>query len=172
MKRSLSVGICSLLCFAGAAVAQTRGFFLTKNAVQGNAAIQECQKTPGYHMASLWEIYSLSGLKYQPTLGFTFTDSGSGPPSGGEATGWVRTGMAADGLPQLQAGTASCTGWTSNASSQRGSAVYLNPHWDDLIYPASATTNTLPQVLPWKTAVSGGWAPQCNSSQKVWCVQD
>jgi hypothetical protein len=148
-----------------------RKYFLTKTQVQGNQALQACLAVPGYHMASLWEIYNVSTLQYDTTNGLTSGDSGSGPPtmtnSGAVAHGWVRTGaMTAVPNEQGDEGTASCNGWTSNSSSVTGSAVTLHRLWS----PNAAYNQG--NIGPWGFE-NRYYAPfACSSSQYVWCVQD
>ena len=56
-----------------------RQYYLTKTTHNGTAALSACQKD--YHMASLWEIFDPSALKYNTSLGYTKDDSGQGPPT-------------------------------------------------------------------------------------------
>jgi hypothetical protein len=65
-----------------------RKFYLTQTRHVGNEVLAVC--AAGYHMASLWEIFDPSNLRYDTQLGFTLEDSGFGPPS--FEGGWIRTG--------------------------------------------------------------------------------
>ena len=88
--------------FKSADAAELRRFYLTKATFDGGTALEACNN--GYHMASLWEIYDFSNLRYERTLGLTNTDSGFGPPTA--FTGWVRTGYS--GNPSGSAGLSNC----------------------------------------------------------------
>lgn len=128
-----------------------RSFYLTSSAnYNGSQALSAC--AAGYHMASLWEIFDTSNLKYDTSLGSTKPDSGSGPPSG--ASGWIRTGNF-EGSGNFP-GLANCSAWTSTVGS--GTTVELPDRWDPTF---------LSQVTPWQ--------PQlvfCYEGQRVWCMQD
>ena len=107
----------------------------------------------GYHFASLWEILDPSNLKYNTTLGsMGREDSGQGPPS--YLSAWVRTGWEVSTFSTV--GMGNCNLWTSKASGDYGTSVYLPRNW---------TTATGPHV--WVTN-SGS----CNATLKVWCVAD
>lgn len=67
---------------------QPRRFYVTQDAFRGEHALNAC--TAGFHMASLWEIFDVTTLKYDTQLGRTLPDSGEGPPAG--QRGWIRTG--------------------------------------------------------------------------------
>ena len=69
------------------AAAKARKFYLTQNTFTGSQALTACADR--YHMASLWEIFEVSTLRYDSENGLTLDDSGSGPPV---AAGWARTG--------------------------------------------------------------------------------
>jgi hypothetical protein len=107
-------------------------------------------------MASLWEIFDTSNLRYNTELGFTRDDSGFGPPAGFDAFGWVRTGNVAN--PAGSAGISNCNAWTSKSISDFGTGVYLDAFWD---FP------DVKKISPWLTG-----APSCFSQLRVWCVQD
>jgi hypothetical protein len=128
-----------------------RKFYLTRNTNDGAQASVAC--TPGYHMASLWEIHDPSNLRYNTELGLIQADSGVGPPTG--VLGWIRTGGSSvnAGFP----GFANCSTWTSDSNAERGTLVKLSSEW----------LSTANYVDPW----TSGLAP-CNSTQQVWCVQD
>jgi hypothetical protein len=69
-----------------------RKFYLTQDKFNGSEALTACAE--GYHMASLWDIFDISNLNYDTTLGLTYDDSGSAPPSD---NGWIRTGVPSNG---------------------------------------------------------------------------
>jgi hypothetical protein len=112
-----------------------------------------CQ--PGYHFASVWEILDTSGLKYNTTLGSTRADSGHGPPSGVPLAGWVRTGNYSSGDPRP--GEGNCHNWSSSSVSDSGTIAALPPTWD----------TGSQDLLGW----NGGTEP-CDSTIRVWCVED
>lgn len=128
-----------------------RSFYLTTTTVLGNAATTAC--AAGFHMASLWEIHDVSTLQYDTSLGFTATDSGSGPPA--SIAGWIRTGVPS--FSNTVPGNANCTSWTSNSAAQNGTRVNLQPQW------ALAAEF----VTPWDATVQA-----CGTTSRVWCVED
>jgi hypothetical protein len=141
-----------LAAFASApAAAGAKKYFLTIDGFAGNAALGACGK--GYHMATLWEIYDVTQLKYDAKRGQLRADSGSGPPA--ELGGWVRTGGAESAADNV--GVANCFGWISNVAEDYGSAVELDGNWE------APATNASP------------WAPftaTCDSTLPVWCKQN
>ena len=129
-----------------------RRFYLTKHSVDGSGALQAC--VPGFHMASLWEIYDVSNVRYDRVLGFTLTDSGFGPPAG--AFGWVRTGTHPD---VSTTGIANCNVWTSNNPGFEGTLIELPIDWEniDLGNPIGS----------WHAGTG-----DCAAEAQVWCVQN
>ncbi|HEY2970989.1 MAG TPA: hypothetical protein VGJ48_00625 [Pyrinomonadaceae bacterium] len=132
-----------------------RKFYLTKTVHDGNEVLTAC--ATGYHMASLWEIFEPSDLRYNTELGFTQEDSGSGPPTGG-LSGWIRTGHRADN--SVGPGHANCQAWTSDNANglERGTNVSLTSLWD---------LSNVTHVSPWLAGMD-----PCNFAFRVWCVQD
>jgi hypothetical protein len=137
-----------------ATAACERKFYLTKNLFDGAHILNACAK--GYHTASLWEIFNVTDLRYDTTLGSGGDDSGSGPPSGGP--GWIRTGYT-DSLSSTFPGEANCFAWTSNSASDNGTLVYLDPYW---IYRQYS-----PPQDPWVADIE-----PCSEVHLVWCAQD
>jgi hypothetical protein len=89
MKKIVSFWIVFLLSIVSAEAAQQqRSFYLTQTLFTGAQALTACAK--GYHMASLWEIFDVSNLKYNKTLGFSFTFSHSGSGPAGGIREWIR----------------------------------------------------------------------------------
>jgi hypothetical protein len=127
-----------------------RRFYLTEDGFQVNEALTACDK--GFHMASLWEIFDTSNLKYDTQRGLTKDDSGSGPPF---STGWIRTGNESSN--SASAGVGNCLNWISNAAGDNGTAVNLNGDW-------GSTTGRLTD--PWLATRAA-----CNNVLHVWCVQ-
>ena len=132
---------------------KARRYYLTKDVFQGDQALTACER--GFHMASLWEIFNLSLLRYDTDRGTTAFDSGLGPPNFG---GWVRTGHFQHDTDL--AGQASCDAWTTNSEFDNGSVVGPTPVWG---------VNALSHgnISPWLGNVIG-----CNFSLPVWCVED
>ncbi|MCI0417022.1 hypothetical protein L0222_29995 [bacterium] len=131
-----------------------RKFYLTKDTFTGAQALTACAS--GYHMASLWEIFDPSNLRYNKILGLTNVDSGSGPPSA--EVGWIRTGFNFSDVSTLP-GRANCAVWSSDSSLDNGTIVALQPDWQ---FPSDAPVN------PWGSA-----AAPCNITIfHVWCVQN
>lgn len=128
-----------------------RLFYMTQLGYDGSEASTACEA--GYHMASFWEIVDPSNLKYNTALGFGYPDSGSGPPS--EHYGWVRTGSVND--TSNVSGKANCDGWSSDASSHRGTLVSLpgpwTAGWEDLSIWLAATSD-------------------CQWEHPTWCIED
>ena len=127
-------------------------FYLTPEVVTGAGALTACQ--PGYHMASLWEIFNPSVLVYDNRFGFMSDDSGAGPPT--TADGWVRTGYDASVLSSP--GIGNCNLWTASDGVAFGSSASLSQAW--ATDPPNATH-------PWKAG-----ANPCNSPRRVWCISD
>jgi hypothetical protein len=128
-----------------------RLFYLTTTLHDGNAPITAC--AAGYHMASMWEIHDLAALKYNTSLGYSATDSGSGAPA--SIAGWIRTGVPS--FTNTVPGNANCNSWASDDPSHNGTRVNLQPQW------ASAGEFT----SPWDATVQA-----CSATSRVWCVQD
>jgi hypothetical protein len=137
-----------------------RQFYLSVLPYQANAARTACES--GYHMASIWEIADPSALIYNPTLGRTGTDSGSGPPSqlsgfgySFPARGWVRTGYSysVSDIP----GQANCGTWLSNNEFYWGTSANLPSNW----------TGGEVDIGLWNIEVS-----TCDTSMRVWCIED
>jgi hypothetical protein len=128
-------------------------YYLTASAsYDGDDAPGACAK--GYHMASLWEIWDTSNLRYNTQLGYQYPDGdcGQGPPT--DVLGWVRTGADASTSNQGP-GRANCSAYTSTTVIS-GTVVALPDDW-------SAPDSTM-----------GVWVAgtaSCASSQRVWCVR-
>jgi hypothetical protein len=104
-------------------------------------------------MASFWEIADPSNLKYNTVLGYSSSDSGSGPSS--ELYGWVRTGSVND--TSSVSGQANCDGWSSDASNHHGTLVSLPVYW----------TAGWEDLGVWDAATS--W---CVFEHPTWCIED
>jgi hypothetical protein len=128
-----------------------RKFYLTQTLDNGSQALSAC--AAGYHMASLWEIFDPSNLKYDTTLGVTQADSGSGPPSKETtASGWIRT-VRRRRLAPLQALPTAMPG-RSVLTRDWGSTAWFSNRWDSL--PPRLATD----------------AADCGTTLFVWCIQD
>jgi hypothetical protein len=129
-----------------------RKFYLTKDGFTGAQALTACAK--GYHMASLYEIFDVSNLRYNTILGLTVDDSGSGPPT--SDFGWIRTGQSrsASSIP----GIGNCFAWSSDLSTAEGTAVQLRFTFD---FQSDDVVN------PWNSD-----AGPCHATVRVWCVQN
>ncbi len=134
-----------------------RKYYLTSSQKTGGQALTAC--AAGYHMASLWEIYSPSSLLYDTSLGAAYSDSGSGPP---QDYGWIRTGAAFPGFNDHDAGQASCNVWTSSSTGVTGTLVGLMQFWD----PVSPSVYHN-YINPWQSTEQ-----PCNYTYRVWCVQN
>ena len=133
-----------------------RSYYLTRTEHPGDSALTAC--VAGFHMASLWEIFDTTNLRYDTTLGFTTADSGSGPPTA--SGGWIRTGSTANADLSLPPGFPNCNAWTSGTTGDAGSAVILSPNWQPLsggLFPTS----------PWSPVHN-----LCSVPIRVWCVED
>lgn len=152
MKKIISFWFIFLLAIVSAEAAKgPRKYYLSQERVTGSHALTAC--ADGFHMASLWEIFQTTLLKYDTARGLTFDDSGSGPP---EAFGWIRTGYFSQ-VQTSNPGQDNCLTWTSSANSDNGTATRPNIFWNG---PATTTS-------PWDSGV----AP-CNALLEVWCVED
>lgn len=125
-----------------------RQYYLTQSQQTGKYADEACAS--GYHMASLWEILDVSNLVYDTALGFQHDpgDVGEGPPT--DEQGWVRTGD----MPNI---VNNCAVWSSEFDGYYGAVVYLPSNWSS---PGSTV---------------GVWLAEtetCDTSQRVWCVED
>jgi hypothetical protein len=154
MKKIICFVMLFLLSIVSVEAAKVRSFYLTKASFNGAQALTACAS--GYHMASLWEIFDTSNIKYDTALGLIKDDSGSGPPS--FSFGWIRTGfVSANALP----GRANCSAWTSYQSSDAGTLVGLVLDWvppsGGLLYP----------ITPWTALTT-----LCNQQFPVWCMED
>ena len=105
-------------------------------------------------MASMWEIFDLSNLRYDTALGVTSADSGFGPPNLEVGQGWIRTGGIANS--NAISGIANCNAWTEADAMVNGSYALLPDVWG----------SDGPRISPW---ISG--ASVCSLPRKVWCVQ-
>jgi len=137
-----------------------RQFYLTKSTFQAGEARTVC--TNGYHFASIWEIADPSALKYNTDLGRTGPDSGGGPPTqiwlfgtSTTARGWVRTGYSTWSSDTV--GQANCSAWGTSDGLAWGTAANLPSNW----------TGGEQDIGVWNTEVR-----TCNTSLRVWCVQD
>lgn len=153
MKKIACFLIILLIGLAIDADAKNKGrkFYLTQNEFTGSQALTACAEK--YHMASLWEIFELSTLRYDTQNGSVTDDSGSGPPSGTQ--GWVRTGFGASNSNLSPPGISNCNAWTTDAGE--GTLVFLDAAWANPSFPVS----------PWRGATSA-----CIDPSPVWCVQD
>jgi hypothetical protein len=134
-----------------------REYYLTPTIHDGNEALSACAS--GYHMASFWEIYNTSVLKYNTTLGAVNGDSGEGPP---DDWGWIRTG-ASSNVGTVQ-GSANCAAYTSDNPADNGTIVSLGAR--------SATTGwtqstSVEWVAPWLADIEA-----CVGLNPVWCVEN
>ena len=130
---------------------KTTSFYYGANAdgSEGNGA-GVC--APGYHFASMWEITDTSNLEYNTDLGFTWADSGQGPPS--YSIGWVRTGYYG-GITSTP-GQANCDTWDSSSNINYGSVASLPKDW------AAGE-----ELDIWMVS-----AASCDLIINVWCVED
>ena len=133
-----------------AASAGMRQYYLTQATHNGAATLSACQE--GYHMASLWELFDPSALRYNTQLGHTTADSGQGPPS--DVTGWVRTGYSTD--TSNTPGQGNCGTWFTSGMRSSGSHAYLPTNWDGGY-----------DAYVWEVGTSA-----CNETPRVWCVAD
>ena len=108
-------------------------------------------------MASLWEIFDPTILKYDTTLGRTNPDSGQGPPTaiGALGGGWIRTGFLIAG--SHTPGIGNCRLWNDPAATDEGTIAILNADWD---FPAT-------NISPWQATIA-----LCTDVKSVWCVED
>jgi hypothetical protein len=187
MRRIQLVILCSLVFCLGlvidrsvgshvnAATAPTwsaRKFYLTKTrAFQGNQALNACAS--GYHMASLWEIWDVSGLQYDTSLGLSTDDAGNGPPSTylnqPGSFGWIRTGFTSNDGSIGSTGGSNCNAWGSNSGSARGALIGLTWSWEQ---PSTGHVISSPWMYVSQSISSAANVNVCSNQNRVWCVQD
>jgi hypothetical protein len=130
--------------------ASGRSYYLTSSTAyyDGSEALTAC--ADGYHMASLWEIWDVSNLTYNASLGWSFVGGDGVPPRG--MYGWVRTGgpSSVSSTP----GEGNCAVWSG--TSGYGTVAYLPNNW-------AAGTDTGPWMVDSYACIN--WA-------SVWCVED
>jgi hypothetical protein len=130
-----------------------RHFYLTNLSYATDKVLTAC--SPGYHMASLWEILDVSNLTYDVNhpAAHKKADQGFGPPSYWH--GWVRTGWQADTTNVT--GTGNCANWTSTSNTAYGVSVRLSRTWE-----------TAPgDMFTWDAN-----SFNCSVTGPVWCVMD
>lgn len=171
--RHPSIGFIEVTLIVGLSVAMTsveswaqekeccdprKQYYLSTENVMGGEVGRVCR--PGFHMASLWEIFDTSNLRYSQELGLEILDQGSGPPAG--IWGWVRTGWtttAGSTEGSSKPGQAHCFLWGNSTDDYSGTRVRLPNEWGKAIRAS--------KVAPWEAD-----AKRCNSRQHVWCVED
>jgi hypothetical protein len=136
-------------------------YYLTKGTYKGAQAKNAC--TPGFHMASLFEILVPSGLMYlqSPSIAATADDAGAGPPT---AAGWVRTGGPSN-HNSIAIGQANCNSWTSADPTFIGTIVFLSSLWFSSQPPTEPTY--YPNAPWWGTGYT-----TCDTPESTWCVED
>lgn len=132
-----------------------RRFYLSTTAHNGANALTAC--APGFHMASIWEIFDSTQLSYDTFLGITVEDSGMGPPT--DRPGWIRTGKP-DNILVSTPGGHSCMGYSTTEGL--GTTVRFSHAW------GTDFSGSSDLKFPWFT----GSTASCNSEPKVWCVED
>ena len=151
-------------CDDGSCTANGRKrYYLTTTQFNGSEAANPGNCGPGFHFASLWEIFDPTLLVYDTARGETRDDQGSGPPAG--ASGWIRTGYSSQTNP-AEPGKANCDSWATADFTRFGTMVRLgintlppNPNlWDE---PGQSS------IFPWI-----GLTERCDRAPKIWCVED
>jgi hypothetical protein len=135
-----------------------RSYYLTTGTFDGAHALTAC--AVGYHVASFFEIRETTLLRYNTTLGLTCADCGSGPPA--TDVGWYRTSWYSQ-APQLTRGENNCLAWTSNLSTNYGTAIglYNNYQGFDQVYEFQVHLGT------WNAV-----EVSCDTPMRVWCVEN
>ena len=151
LRRALPAAL-ALAAFASApSQAGPKKYFLTLELVIARNAPDACGK--GYHMASLWEIFDPTLLKYDTKRGQASDDSASGPPAG--PSGWIRTGAGSSS--SSTPGTGNCNGWLSLVPLDYGTSAALDTDWGGGSIAAS----------PWTA-----FTFPCDTLLPVWCRQN
>jgi hypothetical protein len=133
---------------------RTTGLFSHPIRPEDDPAPEACGAVPaGFHMASLWEIFEPSHLRYDTALGVT--DGGLGLRCSDRDSRMVRTGAGPSGFQP--APRANCHAWASSEAADFGTLVALSAAWAFDGLGAS----------PW-AAVDD----TCSSARPVWCVED
>lgn len=132
-----------------------RRYYLTESEHTGATALTAC--TAGYHMASVWEIDTLSNLEYAavPARGVSSTpdrgDQGSGPPF---KSGWIRTGHV-PGATGVPTSLSNCLAYSTNSG------------FGTLALPRPRVSSTDVNVGSWFLEQR-----DCSLTESVWCVED
>ena len=139
---------------AVSASAGGKKYFLTIEELPTTQVPDACGK--GYHVASLFEIFHFTSLRYETKRGLTREASGKGPPA--NIFGWIQTGGDdVGGLGPSTAGLVNCGGFSSIQAMEFGTVVALSSDWNG--EPTA--------VSPWIAS-----AISCSTSRRVWCKQD
>lgn len=147
---------------------EVRTFYLSTEGVTGKEANDICGND--FHMASLWEIYSLS-LRYNHELGYNYEgDVGNKVPNGMygppmNAYGWIMNGELADTANSGRTpgkSDATCLAWNSESVVDNGTLVKLDPgQWN---IPQLGTSSN---IHPFRSR-----AEVCSNKHRTWCVSD
>lgn len=135
--------------------AATRSFFLTKDPFSGSMASSAAACGAGYHMASIWEIFDVSNLRYASEL--PNAAAGEDGPIPALIAGWIRTGGSLSTANTI--GEGNCNGYTVEGSGLFGTVAFLGA-FDWNTYPASG-------LGPWQAG-----SLSCVNEFRVWCVGD
>ncbi len=133
----------------------SRRFYLTAGTHDGANALSACDD--GFHMASLPELFDQSNFVYDSARSSTYPplgDTGSGPPRGAPASGWIRTGDDAHNLTGT-AGFDNCLAWSTTSGEGMFGILDESPN------------SNLEYTSQWR--VGNG---QCASPRSVWCIED
>ena len=133
----------------------TRRYYMTPEQVPGNQVLTACD--PGFHTASIHEIWETSTLEYDTTRGIQQPDSGLGPPAGLvslQPVAWARSGGQSLAFDFLR--DANCALWTSADNDDFGG-----------LWKVRNAEPSVPENERWQY-----FARPCNESFHVWCVED
>ena len=148
----LLAGFGLITCIPSTADAGSKKYYQTQDTFDGSHALTASDN--GFHMASLWEIFNTSILKYDTKRGLTFEDTGSGPPI---TDAWIRTGN--EPVEIDSEGLSNCNAWQSNDAGHFGTRADLTDNW--------AGGAVASRISPWSASTD-----TCNLANNVWCVQD
>jgi hypothetical protein len=133
-----------------------RAYYLTQTLQDAAAAPYAC--APGFHMASLSEIFDPTNLRYDTSLGVFTDEPAAGIPP--VRFGWIRVGIIVPEPYQNDTpGRASCNHYTSSDPDLNGTVVAFDDDW--------AQWSTPNRISPWQATIRA-----CSVSQRTWCVQD
>lgn len=132
-----------------------RRYYMTPAQYTGSQVLTACE--PGFHFASIHEIWDHSTLEYDAVRGYQLADSGSGPPAtviSLQPVAWARVGGQSLSLEFNR--EANCGLWTSSSGSNSGG-----------VWKFSNAAVGTQENERWRW-----FSRACNSPAHVWCLEN